>query len=348
MKNSIRNLVLAFVPLLGGVALYLFLHARLQRVPVLVFTADVGSALAVMGGAVSLVLLVGLLGWEMAGQRCADRLFAMRRAQEDARRRFIRRLDHELKNPLTGLRAALANLGAQDGIAQTDLGRSLDETAPSINSRERGEPGEEAPGSAQQETGRLIEAPQSLQDAERQTERLSRLVADLRKLGELEERPLELEPVDLTEVLEEIVAAVCALPQYTRRPVGLVIPRVPWPLPQVNGDRDLLGLAFYNLVENALKYSGPGDAVEVRAVEDGRWVIIEVADGGPGIAGEDLPRIFEELYRGTNARGLEGSGLGLSLVRRVIDRHGGDISVRSRQAGQKGTVFRVRLRRLGG
>jgi two-component system OmpR family sensor kinase len=266
----------------------------------------------------------------------------MRRAQEDARRRFIRRLDHELKNPLTGLRAALANLGALDGIAQTDLGRSLDETAPSVSSRGRPAGGDEDAAHAPQDT------PQSLQDAERQTERLSRLVADLRKLAELEERPLELAPVDLAEVLEEVVAAVRGLPQYTRRPVGLVIPRVPWPLPQVNGDRDLLGLALYNLVENALKYSGPGDAVEVRAVEDWRWVIVEVADGGPGIAGEDLPRIFEELFRGANARGLEGSGLGLSLVRLVIERHGGDISVRSRQAGQKGTVFRVRLRRLGG
>jgi two-component system OmpR family sensor kinase len=111
----------------------------------------------------------------------------------------------------------------------------------------------------------------------------------------------------------------------------------------VLGDRDLLGLAFYNLVENALKYSGPGDAVEVRAVEDGRWLNIEVADTGPGISEDDLPRVFEELYRGTNARGQEGSGLGLALVRRVIDRHGGEMSVRSRQAGQKGTVFRIRL-----
>jgi two-component system OmpR family sensor kinase len=191
-----------------------------------------------------------------------------------------------------------------------------------------------------------LDSAQSLRDAELQTQRLSRLIADLRKLAELEERPLELDQVDLAEVLDEIVAAVCGLPQYARRAVGLVIPRVPWPLSPVTGDRDLLGLAFYNLVENALKYSGPSDAVEVRAVEDGRWVIVEVADSGPGIAAEDLPRIFEELYRGANARGLEGSGLGLPLVRRVIERHEGDITVRSRQGGQKGTVFRVRLKRL--
>jgi two-component system OmpR family sensor kinase len=341
MKGSMRYLILAFVPLLAGVVIDIVLHVRPQAVPMLVFKIDIGSTLAVIGASVSFVLLVGLLGWELAGRRWAGRLVAVLRSQEEARRRFIRRLDHELKNPLTGLRAALANLGAPDRMAQTELGRSLDETAPSMNSRGLAPRGEEEPTAPEQT------APQSLVDAERQTERLSRLIADLRKLAELEERPLDLSPVDLAEVLEEVVAAVCALPQYARRPVGLVIPRVPWPLPQVNGDRDLLGLAFYNLVENALKYSRPGDAVEVRAVEDGRWVIVEVADGGPGVAAEDLPRIFEELYRGANARGLEGSGLGLSLVRRVIDRHGGEISVRSRQAAQNGTVFRVRLRRLG-
>ncbi len=344
MKNSIRNLILAFLPLIGGLVIYLVFHTQLRALPTLVFRAEIGAALALVGAGISLMLLVGLLGWEIASQRGTDRLLQVRRAQEEARRRFIRRLDHELKNPLTGLRAALANLGAQDGIAQTEIGRSLDETAPSLNNRGRPAPGEEHAAQAEHAAQ---EIPRSLQDAERQTERLSHLIADLRKLAELEERPLELAPVDLAEVLEEIVSAACGLPQYVERPVGLVIPRVPWPLPQVNGDRDLLGLAFYNLLENALKYSRPGDAVEVRAVEDGRWVIVEVADSGPGIAGEDLPRIFEELYRGANARGLEGSGLGLSLVRRVIDRHGGDISVRSRQAGQKGTVFRVRLHRLG-
>jgi two-component system, OmpR family, sensor kinase len=352
MKGSIRYLILAFLPLVLGIGMYAALNAWLHPVPLLVFRVDLGITLLLIGGGTSLVLLMGLLGWELAGQRGSERLLAVRRAQEDARRRFIRRLDHELKNPLTGLRAALANLGAMDGVPQTDLDRSFDQTAPSAIGLG---PGIGSPGRKTGDAAQYI-LPDShpsrnsvpfLHDAVLQTERLSRLIADLRKLAELEERPLDLDQVNLAEVLEENVAALCGLPQYTRRAVNLVIPRVPWPLPSVNGDRDLLGLAFYNLVENALKYSGPADAVEVRAVDDGRWVIVEVADSGPGIASDDLPRIFEELYRGANARGKEGSGLGLSLVRRVIDRHGGDISVRSSQSGQKGTVFRVRLKRLG-
>ncbi|MBE0699785.1 MAG: sensor histidine kinase, partial [Anaerolineaceae bacterium] len=176
-----------------------------------------------------------------------------------------------------------------------------------------------------------------------QIERLSRLVADLRKLAELEVRPLETSDVNLAELLDDTVEAVCSLPAYANRKIQVVIPRVPWPLPVILGDRDLLELAFYNLIDNALKYSNQMDMVEVRAVEDGKRVQIEVADNGSGIPTDDLPRLFDELYRGANAQGFEGSGLGLALVRRVIERHGGEISVRSRQGKQQGTVFRTVL-----
>ena len=100
---------------------------------------------------------------------------------------------------------------------------------------------------------------------------------------------------------------------------------------------------MYNLVENALKYTSESDSVEVRALEDGKAVVVEVADSGGGIATEDLSKIFEELYRGSNARTTEGSGLGLALVNRIISLHGGQIDVRSRQNSPRGTVFTVRL-----
>jgi two-component system OmpR family sensor kinase len=107
------------------------------------------------------------------------------------------------------------------------------------------------------------------------------------------------------------------------------------------GDWDLLFLAAYNLLDNALKFTRPGDTVEVRASEAGAFVTTEVADTGPGIPAEELPRVWEELYRGRGARGIPGSGLGLSLVRAVVERHGGQVTMRSR-AGQ-GTVVRIRL-----
>ena len=107
-------------------------------------------------------------------------------------------------------------------------------------------------------------------------------------------------------------------------------------------------LAFPALTQ-ALSAQGTGVGVDstvalaVRALEDGKAIVIEVADSGSGIHAEELPKIFEELYRGSNARGVEGSGLGLALVNRIVSLHGGQIIVRSRQENPRGTVFTVRL-----
>jgi two-component system OmpR family sensor kinase len=109
----------------------------------------------------------------------------------------------------------------------------------------------------------------------------------------------------------------------------------------VQGDEDLLFLAIYNLLDNAIKFTRPSDSVEVRAFEDREAVVIEVADTGPGIAEEEVPRVWEELYRGEGSGGVPGSGLGLALARAVIERHGGRVGLRSR-IGQ-GTVVTLRL-----
>ncbi len=222
-------------------------------------------------------------------------------AAED-RRRFLRRLDHELKNPLTAIRAGLANLA--EALSQD----------------------------VQQET---------LNSVETQILRISHLVADLRKLAELETRPLERIPVNMTALLEEAVNVIQDLPQAAGRHITLSVPQAPWPLSPAAGDWDLLFLAVYNLLDNACKFTQAGDTMEIRAFEDGAMVVIEVADTGPGIPEEDIPHVWEELYRGKSARSVAGSGLGLALVRAIIERHGGQTSVRSR-TGQ-GTVFILRL-----
>ena len=170
-----------------------------------------------------------------------------------------------------------------------------------------------------------------------------RLLSDLRKLSDLGERPLERLPVDVPELLREMVDAANSLPAYQVREVNLLISKVPSPFPPVTGDRDLLALAVYNLVENALKFTSGEEAVEVRALEDGRAIVIEVADSGPGIPPDELTKIFEELYRGANARGIEGSGLGLALAQRIVELHGGQVQVRSSQTDPRGTVFTLRL-----
>ncbi|MEA4908548.1 MAG: HAMP domain-containing histidine kinase [Chloroflexi bacterium] len=304
MTRLVRNLILAFIPLAMGIIAAVVIQARDPSPAVVVLRADIGSVVVILTALFSLTAVVAALSDGLNELRCLHRLQNHRAERDQAHRRFIRRLDHEMKNPLTALRAALAN---------------LDED--------------------QDQGGETV----ALQEAGRQAERLSRLVNDLRKLAELDERPLEKLPVDLCELLTEVVETARAFPAFTGRDVRLNVPQVPWPLPNVTGDRDLLWLAFYNLVDNALKFSAPDDPVEVRAAEDGRSITIEVADSGPGIQAEDLPRIFEELYRGKNARAAEGSGLGLALSQRIIMRHAGSLSVRTKREGPTGTVFTVRL-----
>jgi two-component system OmpR family sensor kinase len=248
-----------------------------------------------------LIAVVLLLQWR--AERNARRAIAAQQARAaEERRRFLQRLDHELKNPLTAIRAGLANLA----------------WLPSTETRQ-----------------------EALQSVDAQARRISRLAADLRKLAELEVRPLESSAVDVDELLQEVVELARERADGGERRLTLTVPRAPWPLPAVHGDRDLLFLAVHNLVDNAIKFTAPGDTVEIRAFEDGARVIVEVADTGPGIPRDEVPHIWDELYRGEGARAVPGSGLGLALVQAVTERHGGHCQVRSR-AGQ-GTVFSLSL-----
>jgi two-component system OmpR family sensor kinase len=270
--------------------------------PVIYVHVDVGTAALIAGLALSILAAIGLVSWEWAGRRCEHRLTGARARAAEERRRFLQRLDHELKNPLTAIRAGLANLAS--GPAEA----------------------------AQQD---------ALVSVKAQVLRLSRLTADLRKLAELETRALERVPVDVAGLLQEAVVLAQERPQAEGRQLTLTLPQAPWPVPDILGDWDLLFLATYNLLDNALKFTRPGDTVEVRAFEDGTFVAVEVADTGPGIPVEEVPRVWDELYRGQGARGVPGSGLGLALVRAIIERHGGGVTLRSR-VGQ-GTVMTVRL-----
>jgi two-component system OmpR family sensor kinase len=183
--------------------------------------------------------------------------------------------------------------------------------------------------------------PKMLESVKAQTLRLSRLVADLRKLSDLETHPIEFASINLAEILETVVGMTEESRSTKAIKLTLNLPQAPWPLPPISGDGDLLLQAFLNLLDNAIKFSEPGDTIEVRASEDGRMVVVEVADTGPGIPEEELPYVWQELYRGESGRGIPGSGLGLALVRVIIERHGGQVKIRSR--AEQGTVVIVRL-----
>jgi two-component system, OmpR family, sensor kinase len=303
-KKNWIVLILIFLPLFIGALASFVAQWIWNPVPLLVFRIDVGMIAFVFGVFITLLFLVAYLSAWIKEQNARNVIEQSLRESEQGRQRFLRRLDHEIKNPLTGLRAALVNL---------------------------------------QETNNSEERRRASENASHAIERLTRLLTDLRKLSELEVSSIERMPVDIPELLDDVVEAARTIPMYQGRNVNLLITKVPAPLPPVTGDRDLLSLALYNLVENALKYTSANDSVEVRALEDGKAILVEVADSGAGIQSDDLSKIFEELYRGSNARGTEGSGLGLALVNRIVSLHGGRIEVRSRQDGPRGTVFTVRL-----
>jgi two-component system OmpR family sensor kinase len=269
---------------------------------VLFLRGDVGT-LALLVGTILSVLASAFLYQAVRAKRL--RQDSVARVQAHAareHRRFLRRLDHELKNPLTAIQAGLANTAS----------------APSPETQQA-----------------------ALESVHSQALRLSRLAADLRKLADLETRPLERTSVNVAQLLQEVVEIARDRPDAVDRELTLTVPQAPWPLPNVNGDPDLLFLAVHNLLTNAYKFTQPGDTIEIRALEDGAAVIVEVADTGPGIPDDEISHVWEELYRGRGARGVPGSGLGLALVRAIAERHDGQVDLRSREG--QGTVFAIRL-----
>jgi two-component system OmpR family sensor kinase len=289
-----RRWLWALLPLALGMALGAAFGFGLLPNTIFYVRADLAALVQVCGWAAA----IALWGWIVFRGRLSDSRKQAEIAAAEDRRRFLQRLDHELKNPLTAIQAGLANIqGSGEG--------------------------------------------QALASVKAQTSRLSRLVADLRKLADLETREIERAPVDLGEILETLVELAQARPSSGERRITLSVPRAPWPLPQVPGDYDLILLALHNLLDNAMKFSRKGDTVEIRAFEDAQSVVVEVADTGPGIPAGELPHVWDELYRGVGARGVPGSGLGLALVQAIVERHGGQVSVRSREG--QGTVFSVRL-----
>ncbi|MGO1594975.1 MAG: sensor histidine kinase, partial [Ancrocorticia sp.] len=137
-------------------------------------------------------------------------------------------------------------------------------------------------------------------------------------------------------------AADAVLATYPDRDILVEFPQVPWPVPDVLGDPDLLVVALYNVISNAAKYSDADAHIEVRASEADGWVSVDISDTGWGIPEKDMQIIWEELARGSDTRGAQGSGLGLAIVRVIAERHGGSAALRS-SPGQ-GTRVTLRLR----
>ena len=170
-----------------------------------------------------------------------------------------------------------------------------------------------------------------------QVDRLASLVAELRKISEIDSYPVADEPVDVSEVVSEVIETVVP----GDREMVVAFPRAPRPLPPVRGDRDLVFLAIYNVVNNAVKYSSPGATLEVRGMEERGYVVVDVSDTGRGIPASEVDQVWGELARSKEVRHIPGNGLGLPMVAAVLRRLGGSCELSSIQG--RGTTVRMRL-----
>jgi two-component system OmpR family sensor kinase len=174
----------------------------------------------------------------------------------------------------------------------------------------------------------------SVEELRKQAARLARLTRGLRNLSDLQIRPLEFETFEVAELMGEVLDLIEA-PQRVR----LEIQQTPWPPPPLRGDRELLLIMFRNLVQNSLKYSS--DEVQILTRVRSDHLVVDIIDTGRGIPEQDLPFVTDELFRGSNAHDVAGSGLGLSIAERIIERHGGQITIGSRP--QQGTIVSIDL-----
>ncbi|MCB0047820.1 MAG: HAMP domain-containing histidine kinase [Caldilineaceae bacterium] len=307
MKPLVQRGLLSSLPLIiaGGAAYLLRSDQRL------LIETTLSDTLLFAGGLLTVVAWLLTWVWWRGVRITEKRNAALLEESIVNHRRFLQRLDHELKNPLMAIRAVIDNEQFKRSLAS-----ELDPLP--VN-------GDAA----------------ALDRVNAQVTRLSQIVTDLRKVSDAETVPIETAPVDLNLLLSDTFVLLQEHPDAAARQLRLTIPQAPWPLPTIAGDWDLLYLAFYNLLENAIKYSSDGDSIEVRAREEKNRVIIEVADTGAGITADDLPHIWEELYRANRTRSVGGSGLGLALTRAVIQRHGGVVAADSRL--EQGTVIQVEL-----
>jgi len=154
--------------------------------------------------------------------------------------------------------------------------------------------------------------------------------------------PLDMQEGDLRDPIQAVVQALSEVAVV--RGIGLQS-FVPADSVDLRFDRERIIQLLTNLIGNALKFTPGGGAVSVRLAEDEEQATIEVGDSGAGIQADELPRIFERFYRGTNTGDARasGSGLGLAIVRSIVDMHGGEIEVAS--VVGEGTVFRIMLPR---
>jgi len=221
---------------------------------------------------------------------------------EQLRQNMVADAAHELRTPLSNIRGYLEAI--RDGIKKPDIDtiRSIDEEATL----------------------------------------LSQLIDDLQalSLAEAGELKLDRQAEDTTKLIKQAVAVKQT--QAIAKGVSISI-EVSKKLPSVNVDSRRIGQVLHNLLENAIAHTGKNSIVKVTAQKQDNWVKVSVTDTGEGIPVEDLPNIFERFYRvdKSRTRATGGSGLGLTITKRLVEAHGGEIEAQSELG--KGSCFSFTL-----
>ena len=271
------------------------------------------------------VIAAGMAGWAVArsGLRPVRRLTSS--VEHIARTEDLRPLpvegDDEIARLATAFNLMLAALAAsRDRQRQlvADAGHELRTPLTSLRTNldllgqaDRG--GVQLPPEARAEL---------LDDVAAQIEEMTTLIGDLMELARDEPLTHVVEPVDVPELVDRAVARV------RRRAPGVTFDVVvdPW---YVIGESSGLERAVTNLIDNAAKWSPTGGTVRVRLAGGA----LTVDDQGPGISEQDLPHVFDRFYRSQESRSMPGSGLGLSIVRQVAERHSGTVTAGTSPVG---------------
>lgn len=223
---------------------------------------------------------------------------------QQAQRDFVANVSHDLKTPITSI----------SGWSQA----LLDGTAVSPQK--------------QQQAAAVIHS---------ESQRMSRMVRQLLDLARIESGQLQLErgPVDLVGLLQDVRRMFTV--QAGEAGVELTLETTP--LSPVSGDRDRLTQLFANLVDNAITYTPPGGRVSLSLQRAGEMALVQVKDTGPGMDEAEVKRIFERFYQVDKSRSGErrGAGLGLAIVRELVEAHNGRVRVHSRPG--EGSTFSVQL-----
>lgn len=227
---------------------------------------------------------------------------------ENVRKEFVANVSHELRTPLSIIKGYVETL--------------LDEESPD-------------PATARQ----------FLQTIARHSKRLEVLIGDLLTISALESQQarLDLDAISLQNIAATVVEELAG--QAAARSIA-VQHQIPDSVPDVRGDPQRIHQVFFNLLDNAIKYTQTGGQVVISAKLQKDIIVSCVADNGPGIAAEHLPHIFERFYRVDKARSRElgGTGLGLSIVKHIVQAHGGKVWAESDPA-RKGSQFYFMLPR---